>query len=171
MYIFTKLALIAKSGLKETAPCSSSEIAEQSVVYQLLPHLLIWEYFTWLSSGSELVSMWETLKDIHTKSTAFVTTTIFKVITSIGLITLTACLHETRSELKPIWNLKPFWNVLITWQFTWRFHCGNFPNNSKTLLHICKWYLLINAKLNYIMQNRCCTIGCFLNNSGQAHTH
>ena len=24
------------------------------------------------------------------------------------------------------------------WQFTWRFHCGNFPSNSKTLLHMCK---------------------------------
>ena len=32
-------------------------------------------------------------------------------------------------------------------QFTWRFHCGNFPNNSKTLFHMCKWYLLINANL------------------------
>ena len=30
---------------------------------------------------------------------------------------------------------------------TWKFHCGNFPNNSKTLLHMCKWYLLINANL------------------------
>ena len=28
-----------------------------------------------------------------------------------------------------------------------RFHCGNFPNNSKTLLHMCKWYFLINANL------------------------
>ena len=27
---------------------------------------------------------------------------------------------------------------LFTWHFTWRFHCGNFPNNSKTLLHMCK---------------------------------
>ena len=63
-------------------------------------------------------------------------------------VSLRACLHETRSELKPVWNLKPLWNVvLFTWQFTWRFHCGNFPNNSKTLLHMCKWYLLINANL------------------------
>ena len=23
----------------------------------------------------------------------------------------------------------------------------NFPNNSKALLHMCKWYLLINANL------------------------
>ena len=61
---------------------------------------------------------------------------------------LRARLHETRSELKPVWNLKPFWNVVpFTWQFTWRFHCGNFPNNSKALLHMCKWYLLINANL------------------------
>ena len=59
-----------------------------------------------------------------------------------------ARLHETRSELKLVWNLKPLWNVVpFTWQFTWRFHCGNFPNNSKTLLHMCKWYLLINANL------------------------
>ena len=61
---------------------------------------------------------------------------------------LRARLHDTRSELKPVWNLKPLWNVFpFTWQFTWRFHCGNFPNNSKILLHICKWYLLINANL------------------------
>ena len=60
---------------------------------------------------------------------------------------LTARLHETRSELKPVWNLKPLWNVPFTWQFTWRFHCGNFPNNSKTLLHMCKWYFLINVNL------------------------
>ena len=32
-----------------------------------------------------------------------------------------------------------FQNVVpFTWQFTWRFHCGNFPNNSKALLHMCK---------------------------------
>ena len=42
-------------------------------------------------------------------------------------------LHETRSELKPVWNLKSFWNVApFTWQFTSRYHCDNFPNNSKT---------------------------------------
>ena len=76
---------------------------------------------------------------------------------------LRARIHETRSELKPVWNLKPLWNVVpFTWQFhceqhrnlkllskivpfTRRFHCGNFPNHSNTLLHMCKWYLLINA--------------------------
>ena len=61
---------------------------------------------------------------------------------------LRASLHETRSELKPVWNLKPLWNVVpFTWQFTERFHCGIFPNNSKTLLHMGKWYLWINANL------------------------
>ena len=61
---------------------------------------------------------------------------------------LRARLLETRSELKSVWNLKPLWNVVpFTWQFTWRFHCGNFPNNSKALLHMCKCYLLINANL------------------------
>ena len=85
------------------------------------------------------------------------------------LLNITACLHETRSELKLAWNLKPLWNVaLFTWQFTLRFHCSNFPKNSKTLLHMCKWYLLINANL---MQNRCCAIGCFLNNSSKTHAH
>ena len=59
-----------------------------------------------------------------------------------------ARLHDTWSELKLVWNLKPFWNIVpFTWQFTWRFHCRNFPNNSKALLHTCKWYLLINANL------------------------
>ena len=33
-----------------------------------------------------------------------------------------ACLHETRSELKPVWNLKPLWKVV---SFTWWFHCGS----------------------------------------------
>ena len=57
-------------------------------------------------------------------------------------------LHETRSELRPVWNLKPLWDVILfTWQFTWRFHCGNFKNNSKALLHMCKWYFLINVNL------------------------
>ena len=57
-------------------------------------------------------------------------------------IYLGARLHDTRSELKLIWNLKPLWNVVpFTWQFTWRFQCSNFPNNSKALLHMCKWYL------------------------------
>ena len=47
-----------------------------------------------------------------------------------------------------VWNLRPLWNVVpFTWQFTWRFHCGIFPNNSKTLLHMCKWYLFSNANL------------------------
>ena len=76
---------------------------------------------------------------------------------------LRARLPEIQSELRPVWNLKPLWNiVLFTWQFhceqpwnlkpllkivpfTWRFHGSNFPNHSKTLLHICKWDLLINA--------------------------
>ena len=32
-----------------------------------------------------------------------------------------------------------------------RFHCGNFPNYSKTM-HMCKWYLLINANLINVKQ-------------------
>ena len=33
--------------------------------------------------------------------------------------TMRARLHETRSELKPVWNLKPPWNLVpFTWQFT-----------------------------------------------------
>ena len=34
----------------------------------------------------------------------------------------------------------------ISSRFTWRFP-NNFPNNSKTLLHMCKWHLLLNANL------------------------
>ena len=55
---------------------------------------------------------------------------------------LRACLHETPSELKPLWNVVPF-----TRQFIWRFHCGNILNNGKALMHMCKWYLLIIANL------------------------
>ena len=86
------------------------------------------------------------------------------------LQTFGARLHETRSEFKPVWNLKPLWNVVpFTWQFTWRFHCGNFPNNSKTLLHMCKWYILINANLiNAKHMLRYCL---FLNNSSKTHAH
>ena len=59
-----------------------------------------------------------------------------------------ARLHENRSKPKPVWNLKPLCEVVpFTWQFTWKFYCANFPNNSKTLLHMCKWYLLIIAKV------------------------
>ena len=74
---------------------------------------------------------------------------VFKIIVyNSFILKLRARLHETRIELKPVWNLKPLWNVvLFTWQFTWRFRCGNFPNNSKALLHVCKWYLLINVNL------------------------
>ena len=65
-----------------------------------------------------------------------------------GISPVRARLDETQSELKPVWHVKPLWNVvLFTWQFTWRFHCDNFPNISKTLLHMCKWYLLINVHL------------------------
>ena len=72
-------------------------------------------------------------------------------------ITFRARLHETRSEIKPVWNLEPLWNVVpFTWQFKWRFHCGNFPRNNKTLLHMC---------------NRFCAIDCFLNNSSKSHAH
>ena len=166
MYIFTKLALIAKSGLKETAPCSSSEIAEQSVVYQLLPHLTIWEYFTWLSSGSEPVSMWErhpykvhSLCHHNNIQSHYINWFDY----SYSNVYMRPEVNSNRFEISNRFEM--FWlhgNLLGDF---------NFPNNSKTLLHMCKWYLLINAKLNYIMQNRRCTIGCFLNNSEQAHAH
>ena len=67
---------------------------------------------------------------------------------SVNNMFIRARLHETQSELKPVWNLKPLWNlVLFTWQFTWKFHCRNFPNNSKALLHM---YLLINVNLTEV---------------------
>ena len=65
--------------------------------------------------------------------------------------------HETRSEIKPVWDLKVLWKAVpFTWQlhygqlwdlkllskivlFTWRFHCGNFPNQSKILMRMRKW--------------------------------
>ena len=56
---------------------------------------------------------------------------------------LRARLHETWSELKPLWNVVPF---------TWKFHCHNFSNNGKALLHMCKWYLLGYANLINLMQ-------------------
>ena len=31
---------------------------EQLAVFQLLPNLTVWEYFAWLSSGTEPVGMW-----------------------------------------------------------------------------------------------------------------
>ena len=70
---------------------------------------------------------------------------------------LGARLHETRSELKPVWNLKTCWQVVpFTWQFhcgqtwdlkplskivpfTWWFHSDCPLNHSKTLLHMRKW--------------------------------
>ena len=45
-----------------------------------------------------------------------------------GNMWIRARLHETRSELKPVWDLKPLWKMFL---FTWRFYCGNFPNCSK----------------------------------------
>ena len=52
-------------------------------------------------------------------------------LTTISTYSPRARLYETQSELKPLWNVDPF-----SWQFTWRFHCGNFPNNSKTIPHV-----------------------------------
>ena len=57
---------------------------------------------------------------------------------------LRAHLHETRNELKPVWNLKPLWKVV---PFAWRFHCNNFPNNGKILMWMRQWLLLINTSL------------------------
>ena len=51
----------------------------------------------------------------------------------------------------------------------YRFHCGNFPNNSKTLLHMYKSYLLINA--NLINGKQMLRYWLFLNNSSKAHAH
>ena len=84
---------------------------------------------------------------------------IFSIVTVeeiFDIPLLRARLHETRSELKAVWNIKPFWNVVqFTWQFTWTLQCSNFPNNSKTLLHMCKWYLLIHANLIIAKQRLC----------------
>ena len=73
-----------------------------------------------------------------------------------SVIILKARLHETRSELKLVWNIEQLWKVVpFTWQFhygqpwdlkpllknfpfTWRFHCGNFPNRNKILMHMHK---------------------------------
>ena len=51
--------------------------------------------------------------------------------------------------------------------FTWRFQCGNFQNYYKTLSHMCKWYILINANLIDAKQMlRYCLL---FNNSSRAH--
>ena len=92
---------------------------------------------------------------------------------------LRAGLHETRSELKPVWNFKPLWKVvLFTWQFhygqpwnlkllskivllTWIFHCGNFPNHSKALLHMLMCVLYGSALGLFhhcVVCKNCCTI-------------
>ena len=84
MRIFPKIVLIAKRhSLKVTSPTFLFREVEQLAFYQLLPKLTIWGYFGWLSCGSEPVSMWGTLQDLHTKSRAFVTTVIFRVFISI----------------------------------------------------------------------------------------
>ena len=88
-------------------------------------------------------------------------------------IKLRARLHETRSELKPVWNLKPLWKVVpFTWQFhygqlwdlkplskifpfTWRYHCDNFSNRSRILMHMRKLSLLINVSLINAKQMLC----------------
>ena len=45
---------------------------------------------------------------------------------------------------KQPWNLKPLSKLV---PFAWGFYCGNCPNHSKTLMHMCKRYILINANL------------------------
>ena len=94
---------------------------------------------------NEIRFIWPTMKNNVNRISFMVGWISFRVSCKHPL---RARLHETQSELRPVWNLKPLWNVVpFTWQFTWRFHCSNFPNNRKTLLHMCKWYLLINANL------------------------
>ena len=67
-----------------------------------------------VSSGSEPVSMWVPLWDIHTKYRALVIITLFRVIISISLITtlesvgcyilLTACKVEMRVKRQLFWQ-------------------------------------------------------------------
>ena len=75
----------------------------------------------------------------------------------LNKVVFRAGLHESRSELKLVWNLKPLWKVVTftcqfyygqPWDlkplskvvpFTWRFHCGNFSNHSKILMHMHRW--------------------------------
>ena len=41
------------------------------------------------------------------------------------------------AQILQCWRRKTV--VPFTWQFTCRFNCGNFSNNSKALLHMCNW--------------------------------
>ena len=41
------------------------------------------------------------------------------------------------AQILQCWRRKTV--VPFTWQFTCRFNCGNFSNNNKALLHMCKW--------------------------------
>ena len=93
--------------------------------------------------------------DFHVNKTKWISADSLDVAINVHVrLKLRASLHDTQSELKPVWNLKPVWKVVpFTWQFTWRFHCGNFLNNNKTLLHMCKWYLLINAHARALVSN------------------
>ena len=57
----------------------------------------------------------------------------------IDRISSMSMLHETQSELKPIWNLKLAWNLKLLWEvvpFTWQTH-GKF---FMTLIH-CRHFL------------------------------
>ena len=64
---------------------------------------------------------------------------------------------------------KSIWHSL-----TWIFHCGNFLNHSKTLLHMCNWYILINVNLIDAKQmlwhwERTCTLFVNFNDSVQLY--
>ena len=85
-------------------------------------------------------------KVVETKLNVQYIKNILEQIKEIAVF-IRARLHETRSELKPVWNLKS-----LRFEISFRLHGSwhgdvNFPNNSKPLLHICKWYLLINENL------------------------
>ena len=76
---------------------------EQLVVYQMLSNLDIWEDLGWLSSGSELESMWGP----HIKSIVPTTIAKLRVIISIGLIatlgTVVCYMFWQAGDICPMW--------------------------------------------------------------------
>ena len=50
----------------------------------------------------------------------------------------------TMDDSQP-WDLKPLSKIVL---FTWWFHCSDFPNHSKILMHMCKWAILKKVRPN-----------------------
>ena len=90
---------------------------------------------------------------IKTKNTYFLNNST----SMLGHVYMRPEVNSSRSEISncfgmlfPLHGSSTVSNLKISnrfQKFALRFHCSNFLNHGNTLLHMCKWYFLINVNL------------------------